>query len=405
MAQKKKDATTEKQVEETSLEAGALREIISEVPAATAANQLLSVEEQRAVTEVRAALQLAKMFPRDINSAYTRIMQACRRKSLAEQALYTYPKGGQRIEGPSIRLAEMAAQCWGNMQFGVRELSQDHGASNVEAFAWDIETNTRVTKTFQVPHMRHTKEGSYALTNPRDIYEHVANQGARRLRGCILGVIPGDIVDAAVNESRKTLTAQNKEPLGDRIRRLADAFHKDFGVTIEMLEKFLGHKLDATSETEMVTLKGIGRSLEDGMADRSQYFPSENGTALSGEGSRTKAAADALEAQNAIPSANQNGARTTAIPAPQESTEPQQDQAESPVSVNEPPDIPPDMETAKRADWLFDTAFGVNESMQATWDGVVKELYDGADRDEQRVIGQLFQHWQALEAERNRNLR
>ncbi len=71
--------------------------------------------------------------------------------------------------------------------------------STVEAFAWDVEeANTRQTKVFQVRHWRHTKQGGYKLTDPRDIYELVANNGARRLRACILGVIPGDVIDAAV---------------------------------------------------------------------------------------------------------------------------------------------------------------------------------------------------------------
>lgn len=247
-----------------------LQETTQHPPAGT--SEMMVVEEQRAIAEVRASLQLAKMFPRDVNVAYTRIMTACRRKSLAEQAVYTYPKGGARVEGPSIRLAEAMAQAWGNMQFGIRELSQDRGSSNVEAYAWDVETNTRQVKTFQVKHVRHTKQGNYDLTDPRDIYEMTANQGARRLRACILGIIPGDIVDAAMEQIRKTLASGNEKPLADRIREMADAFGKDFSVDITMLEGFLGHKLEATSETEMVTLRGIYRSLKDGMGERSQYF-------------------------------------------------------------------------------------------------------------------------------------
>ncbi|MDT1904179.1 hypothetical protein FPK34_26285, partial [Acinetobacter baumannii] len=78
-------------------------------------------------------------------------------------------------------------------------LSSENGESTVEAFAWDVETNTRQTKVFQVPHIRYTRNGSKKLTDPRDIYELVANNGARRLRACILGVIPGDVIDDAVN--------------------------------------------------------------------------------------------------------------------------------------------------------------------------------------------------------------
>ncbi len=73
------------------------------------------------------------------------------------------------------------------------------------AYCWDLESNTRQTKIFQVRHVRDTKSGPKSLRDARDIYELVANQGARRVRACILGVIPGDIVDEALDEVNKTL--------------------------------------------------------------------------------------------------------------------------------------------------------------------------------------------------------
>ena len=67
-------------------------------------------------------------------------------------------------------------------------------------------------------------------TDPRDIYEMVANQGARRLRACILGIIPGDVVGASVEECQKTLTTGNDEPLIDRIRKGIKMFEDRFSV-------------------------------------------------------------------------------------------------------------------------------------------------------------------------------
>ena len=169
---------------------------------------MIDTEGQRAIQEVQAAMVIAKRFPRNVKDALDRILNSCTRTSLAEQALYTYSRGGTDISGPSIRLAEAVAQQWGNLQFGIRELEQRNGESTVEAFAWDLETNTRQVKVFQVPHTRYTKsKGNTALSDPRDIYELVANQGARRLRACILGVIPGDVIDEAVRQCDVTLSA------------------------------------------------------------------------------------------------------------------------------------------------------------------------------------------------------
>lgn len=226
----------------------------------------------RQAQEVQAAMVIAKKFPRDEVESFNRIMRACQRKSLAEGAMYEYPRGGTKVTGPSIRLAEAMAQNWGNIDFGIVELEQKEGESQVMAYAWDLETNTRQTKIFSVPHIRGTKKGNVVLSDPRDIYEMVANQGARRLRACILGVIPGDVVDAAVEACNETLTSGNNEPLIDRVRKGIKLFEDKFSVSQQMIEKYIGCKCEAFSENDMVRLNNVYRSLRDGMAKREDYF-------------------------------------------------------------------------------------------------------------------------------------
>lgn len=245
------------------------------VPQGDEAGAMIEIESARAIQEVQAAMIVAKRFPRDQTAAYKRIKEACKRKSLAKEAMYAYPRGGSLITGPSIRLAEVLAQNWGNLQFGIRELSQrvtpGGGVSEVQAFAWDLETNTLQSKTFQVEHVRFTKTaGKKRLSDPRDIYELIANQGARRVRACILGVIPGDIVEEAVKQCEKTMEGDEK-PIAERVRDMVEAF-QGIGITQEMLEKRLGHKVDATISTELVTLGKIYRSIKDGMAKPEDFF-------------------------------------------------------------------------------------------------------------------------------------
>lgn len=226
----------------------------------------------RQAQEVQVAMLAAKKFPRDQVVAFNNILRACQRKKLAESSMYEYPRGGEKITGPSIRLAEAIAQNWGNIDFGFMELEQRNGVSQVMAYAWDLETNARQTKLFSVPHIRHTRKGDYPLTDPRDIYELVANQAARRVRACILGIVPGDVVEAAVERCNKTLREGYDEPLVDRVRTMARAFEKDFSVTLPMLEKYLGCRSDAFSENDFVRLKKVYIALRDGVAKREDYF-------------------------------------------------------------------------------------------------------------------------------------
>lgn len=238
--------------------------------------QETSVTQQSMMTrqaqEVQAAMVIAKQFPRDEFQAFGKIMKACDRRLLAENAVYEYPRGGQKVSGPSIRLAEVLAQNWGNLDYGVMELEQKNGESTVMAYAWDLETNTRQTKIFSVKHERKARGSITKLTDPRDIYELVANQGARRVRACVLGVIPGDIVDAAVARCHETLVSGHTEPLEDRIRKALEHFKKQYGVTKEMLEKYLGSNADAWTENDFVRIRKVFTSLKDGMAKKEDYF-------------------------------------------------------------------------------------------------------------------------------------
>lgn len=232
---------------------------------------MIEVASSRQAQEVQAMILLAKKFPRDEDAAIARITTACKRKKLAEASMYQYARGGSDITGPSIRLAECLAQCWGNIEHGIKELSQANGESVVEAYCWDMETNYRSSKVFTVKHVRSTKSGTYALTDPRDVYEMVANQGARRVRSCILAVIPRDIQDLAVEQCTKTLLEGHTEPLVDRVRKMF-AKYAEFGVTKEQIEARCQRKSEAFTEQNLLDLRKIYMSLKDGMSKPDEWF-------------------------------------------------------------------------------------------------------------------------------------
>lgn len=234
---------------------------------------LVKIESSRAMQEIQAAVISAKKFPRDMIQAERRIMEACKRKALAEQAMYAYNRGGAMVTGPSIRLAEVLAQNWGNLSCGITELEQNQRESTMMAFCVDLETNYRKVVTFNVKNEKHSKKGIRRLTDPRDIYENNFNLGARRLRSCILAVIPGDIIEGAVATCERTLAGDKTEPIADKIKKMLGAF-ESIGVSKDMLEKRLSHKLDATIMTEIVALGKIYKSLQDGMSQISDWFSS-----------------------------------------------------------------------------------------------------------------------------------
>lgn len=238
-----------------------------DMPSSPQAEMMVSRQAQ----EVQAAMIAAKRFPRDEYRAIERIKATCQRPTLASQAVYRYPKGGQSVSGPSIRLAEALAQNWGNMDTGIIELENNHGASTMMAYAWDLETNTRVTKIFTVEHKRDTKQGSKALTDGRDIYEATANFGARRMRACILSIIPGDVVDMAVEECKATVASADKRPVEEILKELLKAF-KDIKVSKEQLEKYFDKQLTVMTKEDLVDLRAVYKAIKDGQSKAEDYF-------------------------------------------------------------------------------------------------------------------------------------
>jgi len=116
------------------------------------------------------------------------------------------------------------------------------------------------------------------LTDPRDVYELAANYGARRLRACILGVVPGDVQDLAIAECDRTLKGHNAEPLIDRIRKMVGEFGR-IGVPQEAIERRLQHKAEACNEQDVIALGKIYLSMRDGMSTREDWFELHASTA------------------------------------------------------------------------------------------------------------------------------
>jgi hypothetical protein len=257
-----------------------------------AATGLVSVEQQRAIAEVQARMIIARSNPRDPRRAVDQILQDCTRLSLAEGALYQYARGGTDISGPSIKLAESIARRWGNIASGIKEIERRDGQSDCVAYSWDLETGYYDERQFIVRHWRDTKGGGYRLTDERDIYESIANQGQRRKRAVLLSVIPGDVVEAAVQQCEETLHTQ-ADTSPEALRKMVEAFTA-YGVTQAQIEARCQRRLEAIRPAQIVMLRRIYASLKDEMSAPGDWFeataPSTASTLRGNEALRSKLA-------------------------------------------------------------------------------------------------------------------
>lgn len=233
--------------------------------------QATAVEQARAVAEVQSAVVVAQQVPRDMGRAIAEMREACGRLSLANRAFYQVPNRGN---GPTVHLMRELARIWGNIQYGVHELRRDDtaGFSEVQAFAWDVQTNTRSTRTFVAPHARMKGRERQALTDLGDIYLSNQNVGARAVRECIATVLPVSFTEEAQDICRRTLENGEGKPLAERVAEAVKAFD-GIGVKVADLEAKVGRKRSSWTPADVAELVIAYTSITRDGLPREDVFP------------------------------------------------------------------------------------------------------------------------------------
>jgi hypothetical protein len=292
-------------------------------------------------------------MPRDEKECIDRILVACQRPGLAEKSQYRYARGGTDIVGPTIDLLEAIAQRWKNIEFGFRELARfpglgsQPGESIVEAYSWDLESNVRRRTQFSVVHSIGLKGNkTKVLTDPRDVYEVIANQAQRRVRTCLENIIPRDVIEMAREECDKTLTA-HVDITPEALKKLVDAFGK-FGVSKAMIEARIQRRLDTVAPAQVVDLRKIWTSLRDGVGQVDDWFDAD----ATAEQPKTvaEAAKEKMRRQQAAPKAQEERPASSPpadVPPAEVAPAPHNEPIVAEVhAADEPQDAPPVVDAA-----------------------------------------------------------
>ena len=247
---------------------------VQQMLAPSRVGQATAVEQSRAIAEVHAAIVVAQQCPRDVQQALRDMRDSCKQPALADRAFFRYSRGDGPVTGPSIHLARELGRCWGNIQWGINEMRRDdeYGQSEMQAWAWDVQTNARSSNTFIVPHRRDTKKGPKTLTDQRDIYENNANNAARRLREAIFAVLPTWFVEEAKDICNQTLNGGGGKPLAKRIEEAINGFGL-MSVTEAQLEEKLGVPVAKWVERDVAQLGVIYKSIQRGETRKDEEFP------------------------------------------------------------------------------------------------------------------------------------
>lgn len=246
---------------------------MKQLPQQNQTRSLVDIEQSRAMQEVQAMCVIAQRAPRDVTQCYTSVMKELQRYSLARASMYSFPRGNGTVSGPSIRMMEMIARNFKNLKYGTKIISLENGIAECESYCWDLESNIHKSIPFKIKLVRDTRQGPKPLTDERDIYELVANYGARRVRSCIQAMIPADIIEDAIKVVGETIKkGEGSLPFDQRVRNLVLALDKEHSVTQEMIEDKYEQGIDQINADQFVELFGIYNALKDKTAKREDYF-------------------------------------------------------------------------------------------------------------------------------------
>lgn len=231
--------------------------------------------------EVEAACIMAKRWPRNTDQVRQDLIAECKRPGFAAVAIYSLPRGKKKIEGLSIRFAEVAMRCSGNMSASSETIYDDTSVRCIRVKVVDFERNSTwqtditINKTVERKELRRGQKplgervNSYGErvfiveATDDDVRTKQNAEISKASRTGILRIIPGHLQDEARRLCKDVASkADAADPAAAR-NKLFDAFGS-IGVKPAALEQWLGHSTDTISPPELDDLRGLFAAIRDG---------------------------------------------------------------------------------------------------------------------------------------------
>jgi hypothetical protein len=225
-------------------------------------NEVLQVyEADKAMIDSQIAT--AKAYPRNVSKAIDNcIATVVRSKDVAESCVYTVPRGKGKISGPSVNMAKIMMQFYGNFRAGARVMEIEHKTLTSEAVAFDIENNVSVK--IQVKRSIFGKEGRF---NDDMIVVTGNAANAIALRNAIFAVIPKVFVDQVYAAAQKKIIGDVSTDEKLKAKRIdaISAMKDRYNVTEKEILNAIGKEsVDFITKDDLVTLAGIDTAIKDG---------------------------------------------------------------------------------------------------------------------------------------------
>lgn len=251
-------------------------------PPAPISEAMATAAAAGAKAAIEAQYVMALRNPRNIETARQALLKECDRPTFAAVAEYAKPVGDRKVRGPSIRFAETAARCWGNIATVTQVVYEDDERRVMGVQGVDLEANVGyrveivIEKTVERSQLREGQEALRTRTNTAgrmvylvratedDLLNKANAQISKAIRNNITRIIPGDLVEEAMRRAAETRAKRDAQDPDAARREITDAFFALAGIDAEELEGYLGHPVARATPAEVDDLRAVYIALRDG---------------------------------------------------------------------------------------------------------------------------------------------
>lgn len=221
----------------------------------------------------------AKTYPRNLKRAVDNsIAIVTMDQETASTCTYSLPRGGKPITGPTVHLAKILAQQWGNLRCEAKVVEIGQKQITSQAVAFDLENNLAIK--VEVKRSIMSKTGRFN-DDMITVTGNAAN--AIALRNAILAVIPRAVVDKVYNEAKRTITGDlsDQTKLLAKRKKVFDGFKETYALTEQEILSAIGKAaVEHVTQDDLVVLIGIGQAIKDGETTVNDAFRPKQTTAM-----------------------------------------------------------------------------------------------------------------------------
>jgi hypothetical protein len=230
----------------------------------------ISSYQEKASLDVQIAT--AKHYPRDIIQAKNdSIALATMDMATAESCGYSLPRGKTTIQGPSVHLARIIAQNWGNIRVEARVIDITSTQIVSQAVCFDLQKNYAVKVE-----VRRSIIDKYGKKYKDDMITMTGNAGnAISFRNAVFNVIPKNVVESVFKASKDMITGDlgSECKLKEKRNGWMAYYRKTYKVTDDQILKLLKvNTIDGIKQDQIITLAGVAQSIKDGDTTIAEAF-------------------------------------------------------------------------------------------------------------------------------------